>query len=307
MKNAIIGFALNYSNQQIEPFLQSLNRTGFTGDLILYINNKSRIEHNASYRYNFVLINFEKKHKVSILKHKLLKIFSGISNNLIHKSRSQKAREIIKNSKRFSNDMLSYFYVNYYLATTRFILYYNFLHANQYDNVFFTDVSDVVFQDNIFKSVKQGKVIAFEEKKDVLIGDDEYNSQWVKDCCGPEAFDNIRMKNIYCAGTILADYAASMVFLKDFIQLMLSKQFKTKLLGPDQGFFNYMISYQQLQYFEKSENADVVFTVALNSFEDFLIKEEKIYYRQKPTNMPSVVHQYTRHQQILEFVNSLYS
>ena len=307
MKNAIIGFAFNYSNEQIAPFLQSLNRTGFTGDLILYINNKSRIEHNASYKYNFVLINFEKEHKGSILKHKLLKIYGGAFYNLFHKPRSLKAQEVIKISEPFSEDMLSYFYVNYYLATMRFILYYNLLLSNKYDHVFFSDVSDVLFQQDIFKSVSPSKILAFEEKKEVSVGQDEWNKDWVIESCGLDAFNAISDKNIYCSGTILGDYNSAITFLKDYIELMISRRFKKKIVGLDQGFYNYMVNYLQLPYFERSENADVVFTVALHSEEDFVMKEDKIYFAEKQDRMPSIVHQYTRHPALASFVRKLYA
>jgi hypothetical protein len=307
MKNAIIGFAFNYSNEQIAPFLKSLNRTGFTGDLILYINNKSSIEHNDSYHYKFVLINFEKEHQTSILKHKLLKVFGGASYNFFHKPRLQKAREIVRNSQVFSEDMLSYFYVNYYLATMRFILYYNFLLSNKYQNIFFSDVSDVLFQDDIFNSVTRSKVLAFEEKKEVALEEDKWNSDWVIEACGADAFNAIRKKNIYCSGTILADYDSAIIFLKDYISLMVSRSFKRKIVGLDQGFYNYLISYQRQPYFKISENADVVFTVALNSEEDFVLREDKIYFAEKKDRMPAIVHQYTRHPSIAAFVRELYA
>jgi hypothetical protein len=307
MKNAVIGFAFNYSNEQIAPFLHSLNATGFSGDLILYINNKSTIKYNDSFSFRFKLINFEREHRQRILKHKILKFFLSRYYNSFHKSRSFKFVEIVDRDEAFSNDMLAYFYVNYYLATMRFILYYNFFKTNKYENIFFTDVSDVVFQDDIFKNVTPSKILAFEEKKEVCLGQDEWNKDWVIESCGEEAFEAITTKNIYCSGTILGDYDTCITFLEDYIRLMVSRRFKRKIVGLDQGFYNYMVNYQQPAYFKKSKNGKIIFTVALNSPEDFLLKGNQIYFKDMPENLPSVVHQYTRHPEILAFVKKLYS
>ncbi len=195
MKNAIIGFAFNYTNEDIAPFLSSLDRTGFKGDLILYINNKSSIT-GGKYGYNLILNNFEKDHKYSILKQKVLKTLLHFFYKYVRKTRSLKSLKIVKGSNTFSNNMLSYFYVNYYLATIRFILYYNFLLSNRYDNVFFSDISDVVFQEDIFKYVVPNKIMAFEEKKDVVLEQDEFNKDWVIQCCGEKAFLKISKNNI---------------------------------------------------------------------------------------------------------------
>lgn len=306
MKNAVIGFAFNYSNEQIGPFLNSLNQTGFTGDLILYINNKSTIEQKTFFKYNFILINFEKDQKQLILKHTLVKPFSKPVFKSVRKFKAVRAEEILDNSHPFSDDMLSWFYVNYYLATMRFVLYYNFLVSNKYDNVFFSDVSDVIFQADIFKAVVPTKIMAFEEKKDVTLGQEEYNRRWVIETTGHEALKKISSKNIYCSGTILTDYNTAIKFLKDYIKLMISRDFKRKMVGLDQGFYNYMISYQQKEYFEKSENGDVIFTVALNTAEEFVIENNKISYSEKKGCIPSVVHQYTRHPEVKTYVNQLY-
>ncbi len=306
MKNAIIGFAFNYSNEDIAPFLNSLNRTGFKGDLILYINNKSSIA-GGNYGYNLILNNFEKDHKYSILKQKILKTVLHFFYKYVRNNHSIKSLKIVKGSNTFSTNMLSYFYVNYYLATIRFILYYNFLLRNRYDNVFFSDVSDVFFQDDIFKYAVPNKIMAFEEKKEVLLEQDEFNKNWVIECCGEKAFLTMSKKNIYCSGTILGDYDTSIKFLKDYIKLIMSSEFKRSIVGLDQGFYNYMISYQQMDYFKKSEDGEIIFTVALRSLQDFLIKGDKVYYTEKPDTIPSVVHQYTRHPQILSFIKKIYS
>lgn len=307
MKNVIIGLAFNYSDKQIAPFLNSLNQTGFTGDLVLYINNKSSIAPKASYGYNVILKNFQKDHALLILKYRLLKLIPASFIKKYIRKRSLAAADITGKSQAFPEDTLAFFYVNFYLATMRFILYYNFLLSNRYDNVFFSDVSDVVFQQDIFKSVTASKIMAFEEKKDISIAADEYNSKWVIECCGSEAFEKIKDKNIYCSGTILGDYNASMAFLKDYIEVMISREFKRKIVGLDQGFYNYMINYLKLPYFIRSENADVVFTVALNSPDDFMFIGDKVFYKDKQDKMPSIIHQYTRHPDISAKIKAIYA
>ena len=307
MKNAIIGFAFNYSNEQIAPFLNSLNRTGFTGDLVLYINNKSTIEQKASYKYNCILLNFEEENKQLIFKHKILKWILLPFSKFIRKSKLIVAKQVIEQPNSFSQDMLSWFYVNYYLATMRFVLYYNLLVSNKYANVFFSDVSDVIFQADIFNAVIPSKIIAFEEKKTVTLGQDKYNSHWVIETTGQEALNKISSKNIYCSGTILADYDTAITFLKDYVGLMLSRGFKRSIVGLDQGFYNYMVSFEQKEYFQKSENGEVIFTVALNTPEEFLVKDDKLFYTEKAEKFPLIVHQYTRHPEIAAYLKQLYS
>lgn len=78
-----------------------------------------------------------------------------------------------------------------------------------YDNVFLTDVRDVVFQSNIFEHMLlHGKgLYVFQENPNTTIGNSSKYEKPINNCFGKEIADRLRDKTSFCAGTTLGTYA----------------------------------------------------------------------------------------------------
>jgi hypothetical protein len=200
---------------------------------------------------------------------------------------------------------LAFAFHNCYLTVSRFFFYYNWLLQHSYEQVFFTDVNDVVFQENVFREQQQGVVQAFEECDRVKLGTDPNNSGWIAAGFAPEVLQDMEQAVIYCAGTILSDKSTGIAFLRDFCRELLNGSKPLDMNGFDQGVYNYMVSYAKRPYFSSSANGALVFTVATHPPAEILIRNGKIVAKEMEA-VPAVIHQYNRHKKLVDFITEEY-
>lgn len=301
-KEAIVGCAFNYKTEAIIPFLNSLERSGFTGDLILFVNNKSEITAKG-YSYAVQLINpdvafFKETNRVYLFnkierKIKLHRLFTPLLLGLIL------AR--IRHNRNLSRWMIAYLYNRCPLMTSRFFLYYYYLHQNTYSRILFTDVNDVIFQGNPFRQTNNEKVYAYKENASFRIGSNPNNRGWILEGFGEKILQKMADKPIYCAGTIILGKDSVLRFLRDLMENIL--RYAPFTDGIDQAVFNFMISHQQKSYFDLHENGDHVLTLALQTMDDIVEYEGNICLKGKEPEVPSIIHQYNRHHELIEKIN----
>jgi hypothetical protein len=307
-KDAIIGCAFNYNTRAIAPFLNSLEQANFTGDLILFINNKSDIEIDK-YTYNVVLINPDKDlahhntfhrywYKVS-RKLRLEKLFKRFVFNEVKKTVSE--------NRGLSNWLTSFFYTRYHLMTSRFFLYYYFLKGKAFENILFTDVGDVVFQSQPLLFSANDCVYAFSENPDFTISKEEFTESWIREGFGPEILEIMKDEPVYCAGTIISKNEVTITFLRDFLHLIVEFDISPVVDGIDQGVFNYMITYLKKPYFSVNQNGEHVFTMGLLKQEEIILADNKFYLKGNEGRLPGILHQYNRHVNLTNFIQDHYN
>lgn len=303
-KEAIVGCAFNYSTEAIMPFLNSLERSGFSGDLLLFVNNHSRIT-VTGYSYSVRLINPEVDFAPEIRRIKFLNRIAWKSklHRLFTPILLRSVLSHIRGNRNLSKWMVAYFYNGYNLMTSRFFLYYYYLHQNVYSRILFTDVTDVIFQGNPFVAINSNRVYAYSENPCFRIGINPNNREWILEGFGEEVLHKMSHQPIYCAGTIIAGKNIVLPFLKDFMQNVLTYRISPYTEGIDQGVFNFMISYQQKPYFDLHENGDHVLTLALQPTAEIVEKNGKILLLGKDAVVPCIIHQYNRHDALTEKIN----
>jgi len=298
-KEAIIGCAFNYNTEAVLPFLNSLQKSGFTGDLVLFINDRSRIE-AGSYSYNLRLVNPDKELEaecktIRFSKRILDKLKAG---NVLKSVVFRLVKSALTKDKNFSPWLVAYFYSFYNLMTHRFFLYYYFLKKEGYQTILFTDVTDVIFQRHPLSLHANTGIHVFQENDAFVIGNIIHNSRWIKEAFGEEVFRTMQNEPIYCAGTIIAKDESVFAFLKDFINIVLDYHISPRIEGIDQGVFNYMVSYLKKPYFRSHPNGEHVFTMDLQPEAEIVYTEGKLFMKGKEETMPSIVHQYNRHENL---------
>jgi hypothetical protein len=307
-KNVILALAFNYSRQQLLPFFNSLNVSGFTGDLVLFVNGKSEIPANETYGFRVVTqdleilyprwIRFQRKLTRKTKKWDIWEKWDGFNKWLVKRR--------VRKNKPLTPWNLTYFFVNFYIATARYPFYYDYLSRNRCTGVFLTDISDVVFQGNVFAGMEAGKLIAFQEDPGVKLGEQYHNSLWIREGFGDEILSKMADEIIYCSGTILGDRPVCLKFLGDFITELLSGDYPVDIVGFDQGVYNYMISYLKRNYFEKEKNGRRVYTMGTVPAAAFEIDEKEALVstgRQRPP----VLHQYNRHPHLAKLLLNKYA
>lgn len=209
----------------------------------------------------------------------------------------------------FLNDhqiQIIYFVSQFFILTrihnTRFIKYLEFLMENSFRSVFLTDVTDVVFQGDIFFENLQGLHV-FQEDAKHFCGTEPHNAWWIKNNYGDTIRQQMEGSPIFCSGTILGDHKSIVQFLTRLLQERSPQKF-IQLGGKedDQGPFNYLIHTQQIQC-TKHSNGTLVGTVCLTDDADIQVKNNLIETYRK---IPKVVHQYVKKPMLVDLVKHLY-
>lgn len=122
--------------------------------------------------------------------------------------------------------------------------YLNFLDGQEakFDNVFLTDVRDVIFQANIFDYMPEyGKgLYVFAEAK--AIKSSHFNSDRLRRCFGENIVNTLGNKSILCAGTTLGSWVAIrhyVITMRNYI--VNNSRPECANLHNDQPFHNYII------------------------------------------------------------------
>ena len=197
---------------------------------------------------------------------------------------------------------VSQFFILTRIHNTRFIKYLEFLLENSFRSVFLTDVTDVVFQGDVFSENLQGLHV-FQEDEKHFCGTEPHNAWWIKNNYGEAIRKQMESAPIFCSGTILGDHQSIINFLTRFLQERSPQKFM-ELGGKedDQGPFNYLIYTEQIQSV-KHTNGSLVATVCLTDDGDFQIKNNVI---ETYGSIPKVVHQYVKKPMLVDLIKRLY-
>ena len=233
-KGLILGVVSDYTLKNILPFIKSLEKTTFEGDLCLFIpkiskeKNQQKLQYQNFYKilraHGAILIEFEDKYPY-------ITKFAEPTNLLPKKPHTRMAR-----------------------VSSRFVMYYLFLShfKSVYSRVLLTDVRDVFFQKDPFEFNFNSGLYCFLEDKRMLISTCKYNSKWMKNAFGKKVLKEIGKKYISCAGVTIGDTSSILDYLTKMINYL--TQINARKWGIDQAVHNYLIYTKQLNDLKLFEN-----------------------------------------------------
>ncbi len=267
MADLILGTVRNYSYSQIKPFLDSLFRTDFSGQVVFFVSGLSQTAMRHLRERGVELIPFSKNYPFLLDYNDVLPDL-GLP---------------IKYSLPLS------------LCTERFVMYYLYLnrYGQKYNRVMLTDVRDVIFQRNPFAFNDNDCLSVFLEDGGHKIADCLHNSGWIKQSFGTVVYEKIKDRNISCNGVVVGPVKLSL----DYLRLKVDLIFR---VGPPgivgQGFHNYLIHTGKLPKLNIFTNeSGPVLTMGLMSG----------YNHDKNSNLinqsgsvVNIVHQYDRHPEL---------
>lgn len=210
MKDLVIGAITNYSFDAIEPWVNSLERSGFDGD-------KAMICYNVSY---------------------------DVCNEL--SSRGFKVLGFERNDER---GCLEYTKLNFNVVVERFLHMAFVLREmeSKYRYIISTDVKDVIFQRNPSEWLSVNiddhkKIIAASES--IRYDQEEWGNLNLYRCFGPQIYQTFRDKIVSNAGVMAGDYE-TMLDLYMHIKLLCDSAPAHYIEGgggPDQAAYNVLIN-----------------------------------------------------------------
>jgi hypothetical protein len=118
---------------------------------------------------------------------------------------------------------------------SRWLAYDRFLQLDrQYDQVFLSDIRDVVFQRSPFPDTPDDKVCLFSQ--DIKYGDGSCDSDWYRDAYGERALEEVRGKEALCIGTVLGPANNVARFVHEMASYLLRQPFGR----IEQAIFNWL-------------------------------------------------------------------
>lgn len=208
MTNIVLGLALQMSWETMEPWVVSLRRSGYEGDVVLWI-------------------------------------LPGTPQDILdHFTEFNIKTEVLPNLS-FANPETPK--GSYFPYVGRFLLAYRYLTEHvEYDNVLLSDVRDAVFMRDPFKEIWFDACYQFYPKQDFIIAagenmlhrDQPGNMAWLTKSFR-EVQDFIKHKEIMCSG-IIAGTRRGVSELALSIYLM-GRDLSAKVWGVDQPVYNFLI------------------------------------------------------------------
>jgi len=180
------------------------------------------------------------------------------------------------------------------LLNYRFKLYYDFLkeHQKEYNQVFISDVRDIVFQSNPFLYPEYAKINYFFENK--RIKDCAINSYVFKKASSQRDFDKYSNKYIICAGTTVGNKENMLNYLK-----LMKIKLENESEPIDQGYHNFLLHSQKIKGAKGFYNfSGPVLTLNDVPYSEILFNSEGQIIN-KDNSIISVLHQYDRHIRLL--------
>ena len=175
----------------------------------------------------------------------------------------------------------------------RYFLYRGMLRReDDFDRVLLTDVRDVVFQTDPFAFSWPDGVNVVLEDPSVALGECPHNSRWTLGHLGATAFDVLRDKTISCSGTVMADKAGAMAYLRAMTERLLPPPDGERMAGYDQGVHNLLVHTGKLPGVVFHDNDGPVLTLGQTDGEPAL--DEDGFVINRLGRRPHIVHQYDR-------------
>ena len=192
-------------------------------------------------------------------------------------------------------------------SNTRWKIFSDFLetHGDAYEQIFITDTRDVIFQNDIFATFGGLKsYLGYATEEDDIGGSktgEKVNYDWLVGCFGEETADKLRDKKIICCGTIIGTTAEMKIFCHELWKIL---EHKTADVF-DQAVTNYLVYNDLLPIKNLIEIDNCNGAIYTNG----LIKNNKIRgdkVLRGDGGIPTVVHQYDRHKDLINLVDETY-
>jgi len=179
-KNLIIGIATNYNRYDINVFVESLRKTGYVEDIVIFETNFSP----KCYKYC-------KENDVTTI---------NINSNYPWFKEERYLKELRKldPSVQFPAHFIRFFLIDAYLKC-----------HEEFSNVIISDVRDVFFQQNPFKEpFKNNEIYCFLESEALTLGQEHINAAWVRNGYTEAGLKEIQNDFISCCGVVIGDSKA---------------------------------------------------------------------------------------------------
>ncbi len=297
----VMGAAIGYQPNQIEPFISSLRNAGYKGDVLLLVSPavKRRLANSPLFiDVRLVAVRQWFPVRFRLVKQRLLSVLIWAPQRLITwlSIRALGYREGVDTFReRLCLSLGQHLYPP---SETRYLHYLQFLHANPaYSRILISDVRDVLFQEDPFEHIPDTGLSVSMEIKKYKIESEPYNAGWVKTLYGESMLRKIGENQVSCSGVSYGDRLTMLRYFQLVVAEILGMNYKaakTALGGYDQGIHNVLLWTGQLDPVKKMYSLSSP-VATINGLEvDELQFNDDGYLVNKDGSKVAVVHQYDR-------------
>jgi hypothetical protein len=299
-KNLILGAVANYEFEQIEPFISSIKKTGFQGDVCLCLTNVSQRTIDLIQQHGVKVQLFDKfEIKIPYI-NKTIDI-----NNPKLKFLNQYYPLMIKSFANLyigSNHKLNKFKIAqkiHNIYTSRYFMYYLVLSSlnENYSNIMLTDVRDVVFQRDPFDFDINDNLSCFLESENYFLNSCPFNSNWILQAFGSQALSQLEGKPISCSGVTIGSFSKIMNYLEVMLSYLVN--LKVHISGIDQGVHNYIIHNNLINDIKLFANGCSP-VLTMGYYGETIEFNQNEFILQTDGSIPCVLHQYDRHPETVQ-------
>jgi hypothetical protein len=282
LPNLILGTAEAMEWAELEPFVVSLRRTSFSGEVVLFVADLDGGTMSALTDAGIRLRPMRRFRlpapggPVDAYDPRLARLHSAYPAVIRQLSRAS------RDSTRVAARLAAAIAVR---DVRRFFLYYRYLSARRhsYANAMLTDVRDVVFQSDPFGFDLGDELQCFLEDERQPIGAQPHNRKWVRTALGDDVLRELADLPVVCAGVTIGPFERMLAYLRVMVDHLL--RLRTQRTGLDQAVHNYVLHNRLVPGVRLVPNgAHVVATLGTVPLEDLPALQEA-----------AVLHQYDRH------------
>lgn len=284
LPNLVIGAIRGYTFSDLAPFVISLKRSNFRGDLVLLWNSVDESTRRELESHGVQLVHFSYRGGGSINSwsrfwpwlRPLLRLPVGDS------VRSRVYRKILN------------------LAFVRYLHTLDYLRANQgrYQNILITDVRDVIFQDDPFRDPLPGDIVAFLEEPFVRYGKEPMNDGWIIENYGATCFKLLNGQRISCCGTVMGSAPGMIEYLSAFASEII--RLRSVAHGADTSVHNVLIRKRMAGQITIVDNFEGAVGTCHADSNRVASRPPVLDTAGKPV---PVLHQYDRHPEFMKGLN----
>ena len=283
-RHLVLGLAENYRFDHLAPFVFSLRRTGYSGDIVFFARGLDRETRTKLREHGVTQVPFRNLRGAATGHARLL--LDWVSHQY-HLRKWPWYRHGWRHLLR--------------VTRLRYYLYHRFLHkhGHRYARVLLTDTRDVFFQRDPFADPLAEELAFFEESHALNFG--KINATWLRSQLGEEILTRLGSCTTLCAGTTMGTPAALCAYLEKMAQTI-RRAGCQDLPHGDQAIHNAVV-YEELsdipfskRIFANGDRHVITLTQYLASGNIHLGAEGDVLGTNGDV-MP-IVHQYDRHPEV---------
>ncbi len=261
-----MGLAGGYTFTYLRPLITSLERSGFQGDLVLFVGEMEQETYQALEKTSAKLYYFDRT-------------YPYIKSNELEKYIPEQT------SYQPSPKILRYLFYNAYLKE----------YGANYDKVLIADTRDVIFQKDPFDYPFKEGLYCYLEDESERIRDNVYNSAWIRDAFSPADLEEIGDNLISCSGVTIGDVPSFLHYFKAMTEQLYITQEKG---CQDQGVHNYVIYkglLKDIPLHLVKDDKGAVSTISRFKPKTRIYINRKGLVTDSTGRIINIVHQYDRH------------